>query len=53
MPDLGCILLVEDDPHDAELTMTALAANNFASPGRFFFIAKADPLLNNSLQFLL
>jgi len=31
MADLRCILLVEDDPHDAELTMTALDANNLAN----------------------
>ena len=31
MSDLKCILLVEDDPFDAELIMTALAANHFAN----------------------
>ncbi len=30
-PDLKCILLVEDDPHDEELIMAALAANNLAN----------------------
>ncbi|MGD0886790.1 MAG: response regulator [Thermodesulfovibrionales bacterium] len=31
MPNLKCILLVEDDPNDVELIMTSLADNNLAN----------------------
>ena len=31
MPDLKCILLVEDDPKDEELTLAALAEHNLAN----------------------
>ena len=31
MPELKCILLVEDDPYDVELIVTGLAENNLAN----------------------